>query len=165
MRLWHLSPSVNSKHACAAIHWSYTSDFWSDPSSSSILYVCEQRRLWRDETARMHSLAWMPASPEPSLFDYVISTIISCAGSVYPSNAHGLLFSKARDMAIKSFFLVAYIANDHAKLYTCTTYMPYLTLWDKFSQNLANPEANSHKIFLISQNFQTILQNILWRNK
>ena len=36
-----LSPSVNSifKHACAAIHWRYTSDFWSDPSSTSILYV------------------------------------------------------------------------------------------------------------------------------
>ena len=50
MRLWHLSPSVNSifKHACAAIHCGYTSVFWSDPSSTSILYVCEQRRLWRD---------------------------------------------------------------------------------------------------------------------
>ena len=50
MRLWHLSPSVNSifKRACAAIQWSYTSYFWSDPSSTSIRYVCEQRRLWRD---------------------------------------------------------------------------------------------------------------------
>ena len=50
MRLWHLSPSVNSifKHACAAIHWGYTADVWSDPSSTSILYVREQRRLWRD---------------------------------------------------------------------------------------------------------------------
>ena len=26
------------------------------------------------------------------------------------------------------------------------TYMPYLTLWDKISQNLAHLEANSHKI-------------------
>ena len=26
-------------------------------------------------------------------------------------------------------------------------YMPYLTLWDKTSQNLAHLEANSHKIF------------------
>ena len=43
--------------------------------------------------------------------------------------------------------------------------MPYLTLWDKMSQNLAHMEANSHKIFQISQNFQTILQYILWRNK
>ena len=43
--------------------------------------------------------------------------------------------------------------------------MPYLTLWDEISQNLAHLEANSHKIFLISQNFQTILQHILWRNK
>ena len=50
MSRWHLSPSVNSlfKHACAAIHWGYTSDFWSGPSSTSIRYVCEQRRLWRD---------------------------------------------------------------------------------------------------------------------
>ena len=48
--LWHLSPSVNSifKLACAAIHCGYTSDVWSDPSSTSILCVCEQRRLWRD---------------------------------------------------------------------------------------------------------------------
>ena len=48
MRLWHLSPSVNSsfKHACGAFHWGYTSDFWSDPSCTFILYVCEQRRLW-----------------------------------------------------------------------------------------------------------------------
>ena len=44
-------------------------------------------------------------------------------------------------------------------------YMPYLTLWDKISQNLARLEANSHKILQISQNFQTILQHILWRNE
>ena len=43
--------------------------------------------------------------------------------------------------------------------------MPYLILWDKISQNLAHLEASSHKIFQISQNFQIILQNILWRNK
>ena len=72
MRWWHLSPSVNSifKHACAAIHWGYTSDFWSDPSSTSILYVYEQRRLW----IRAILL-------EPSLFVYAISTINSWAGS------------------------------------------------------------------------------------
>ena len=28
-----------------------------------------------------------------------------------------------------------------------TSYMPYLTLWDKISQNLTHLEANSHKIF------------------
>ena len=43
--------------------------------------------------------------------------------------------------------------------------MPYLTLWDKISQNLAHLEANSHKIFQISKNFQPIFQQILWRNK
>ena len=52
MRLWHLLPSVNSifKHTCAANHWRYSSDFWSDPWSTctSILRVCEQRNLWRD---------------------------------------------------------------------------------------------------------------------
>ena len=44
------------------------------------------------------------------------------------------------------------------------TYMPYLTLWDKISQNLAHLEGNAHKK-PISQNLQTILQQILWRNK
>ena len=43
--------------------------------------------------------------------------------------------------------------------------MLYLTLWDKISHYLAHLEANSHIIFQISQNFQTILQHILWRNK
>ena len=42
--------------------------------------------------------------------------------------------------------------------------MPYVTLWDKISQNLAHLEAYSHKIFQISQNFQTILQHILKTN-
>ena len=50
------------------------------------------------------------------------------------------------------------------KLQICVAYMPYLTLWDKISQNLAHLEANFHKI-IQSQNFQTILQHILWRNK
>ena len=39
-------------------------------------------------------------------------------------------------------------------------YMPYLTLQDKISQNVAHLEANSHKVFQISQKF-----HILWRNK
>ena len=49
------------------------SDFWSDPSSTSILHVCEHPRLWRD----------CAGSPEPSLVANVISTIISWAGSFY----------------------------------------------------------------------------------
>ena len=44
------------------------------------------------------------------------------------------------------------------------SYVQRLTLWDKMSQNLVHLEAISHKIFQISQNFQTILQHILWRN-
>ena len=79
MSLWHLSPSVNSifKGACAAIHWGYTSDFRSNPSSTAILYVCEQRRLWRD-CADAQSIRTV--SHEPLLFAYAISTIISWAG-------------------------------------------------------------------------------------
>ena len=47
MRLWHFSSSVNLflKCACAAIQWSYLSHGLSDPSSTSILHVCKQRRL------------------------------------------------------------------------------------------------------------------------
>ena len=52
MRLWFFSSSITSifKRACSAIQWGLMSDFWSDPSSTSILYmyVCEQRRLRRD---------------------------------------------------------------------------------------------------------------------
>ena len=48
------------------------SDFWSDPSSTSILQVFDQRRLWRD---------FADAKAEPSLVAYVISTITSRAGS------------------------------------------------------------------------------------
>ena len=63
-RLWYFSSSVNSffKRACAAIQWGWMSDFWTDTSSTSILSVCEQRRLWRDcanEQARL-SLHWSP---------------------------------------------------------------------------------------------------------
>ena len=47
------------------------SDFWADPSSTSILHVCKQWRLWRKYAG------W----PEPLLVAYVISTIISWAGS------------------------------------------------------------------------------------
>ena len=43
--------------------------------------------------------------------------------------------------------------------------MPYLTVWDRISQNLVHLEDNSHKIVQLSQNFHTILQHILWRNK
>ena len=39
------------------------------------------------------------------------------------------------------------------------TYMPYLTLRDKISQNLAHLEASFHKTFQISQNIRPILQN------
>ena len=64
MRLRYFSSSVNSffKCACAAIRWGLMSDFWSDSSSSSIFYVCEQRWLWRDcADAQAHlSFRWSP---------------------------------------------------------------------------------------------------------
>ena len=63
------------------------SDFWSDLSSTSMLHVCEQRRLWRD------------CSPEPSPVAYVIRTIISWAGS-------NLLSSKKLAAFILSILLI-----------------------------------------------------------
>ena len=74
-RLWHFSSSVNSffKRTCAVIQWGWMSDFCSDPSSTSIVHVCEQRRLWR--------ACRCAGSPEPSLVACAISTKISCAGS------------------------------------------------------------------------------------
>ena len=59
------------------------SDFWSDPSSTrtSILHVCEQRRLWRDCTdAHARLSRWSP----------VISTIMSWAGSVHLVSSQSL---------------------------------------------------------------------------
>ena len=64
MRSWHFSSSVNSvfKRICAAIQWSKMSDVWSNPSSTSMLNVCEQRRLRRDctDTQSRRSLRWLP---------------------------------------------------------------------------------------------------------
>ena len=36
------------KHVCAAIQWGQISSFLSEASSSSLYYVSEQRRLWRN---------------------------------------------------------------------------------------------------------------------
>ena len=60
MRLWHLSPSVYSifKHACTAIQWDYTSDFWSDPLLCLLPYFMCANSEGSGETARMQSLAW-----------------------------------------------------------------------------------------------------------
>ena len=53
------------------------SDIWSDPSSISILHVCEQ--IGSGKTALMRRLFWA----EHSQVTYVISIIISWAGSNY----------------------------------------------------------------------------------
>ena len=72
MRLWLFSSSVNSffNRTCTAIQWGLMSDVWSDPSSTSLVHVCEQQRLWWD----------CAGLPEPSLVACVISSIIPWAG-------------------------------------------------------------------------------------
>ena len=45
-------------------------------SSSSLLDVCEQQRLWRDCAYAQSRLSLL-------LFGYVISTLVVCAGSYY----------------------------------------------------------------------------------
>ena len=45
------------------------------------------------------------------------------------------------------------------------TYMPYLTLWDKISQNLAHLEAISYKIFKSHRIFRPSYNTFLWRNR
>ena len=60
---------------------------------------------------------------------------------------------------------VQYFSLDCPEITKASTDLPYLILWDKISQNLAHLEANPHKVLQTSQNFQTILQHILWRNK
>ena len=77
MRLWHLSPSVNSvfKHACAlGLHiWMFVRPF---------IYV----HTLCVRTAK--ALARLRGSPEPSLFASAISTIISWAGSIIAFQRH-----------------------------------------------------------------------------
>ena len=55
MRLWYFSSSINSffKRACTAIQWARCLIFGRDLSSTSILHVCEERRLWRDCAGRV----------------------------------------------------------------------------------------------------------------
>ena len=45
------------------------------------------------------------------------------------------------------FFSSSKKVNEFQNMRKSCTYMPYLTLWDKISQNLAHLEANSHKMF------------------
>ena len=64
MRLWHLSPSVNSifKHACAAVHWSYTSDCLVRPFvyfHTSCVRTAKALARLRGSQARL-SLRWSP---------------------------------------------------------------------------------------------------------
>ena len=58
MRLWHLSPSVNSifKQACAAIHWA-TRLIFGQALRLLPYFMCANSE-GSGETAWMHSLAW-----------------------------------------------------------------------------------------------------------
>ena len=53
-RLWHFSSSVNFKPRMRSHPVGLDICFWSDPSSTSILHVCEQGRLRRDCAARQN---------------------------------------------------------------------------------------------------------------
>ena len=101
MKLWYFPSSVNSffKRACTAIQWGQISDFWSDLSSTSILHVCEERRLWR--------LRGCAGSHEPSLVAYVISTIISWAGSIYVLTIANIQISRTFQQRISSDTLLS----------------------------------------------------------
>ena len=117
MRLWYFSFSVNSffKRACAATQWGYSvaSDFWSDPSSTSLLHVCEQRRLWR----RLRGCAGWPESFTVRLCDkyhnlmsWLINFLQFCKCSVFFSFfvfygtcwAHSLLKASANSFRFSS---------------------------------------------------------------
>ena len=79
MRLWRFSPSVNSffKRACAAIQCGLISD-----SSTSILHVCEQRRLWR-VCANARRLAWAFSGRLCDKYHNLISWLTSCLVHFY----------------------------------------------------------------------------------
>ena len=65
-------------------------------------------------------------------------------------------FSIVFDHFLQLFDFRVFLVNDLSKILETElfldAYMPYLTLRDKISQNLAHLEANSHKIFQILQN-------------
>ena len=66
------------------------SDFWSGPSSTSILHVCEQRRLWRgcaDAQARLNLRCFSIISLAGSRDSNIVLRIISisfCAAKLDP---------------------------------------------------------------------------------
>ena len=85
-----------------------------DPSSTSILHVCEQRRLWR--------VRGCTSSPEPSLVAYVISTITSWAGSFVLHERFGI----TKDFNISVRFRNETMTSDIAIVLTLTL------IWQQF---------------------------------
>ena len=79
MRLWYFSSSVNSffKRACAAIQWGLDVWFLVGP----FIYFHTSSVRTAKALARLRGRT---GSPEPSLVAYVLSTIISWAGSYEP---------------------------------------------------------------------------------
>ena len=113
-----------------------------------------------------HILDICPECPNQCNLFFNFSNINKHLSTISPKN-HLILCSLNNQAYIYSFSIYTKTAInvDQNKGCILYTYMPYLTLWDKISQNLDHLKTNSQKIFQISQNFQAILQHILWRNK
>ena len=107
-------------------------------------------RRWKGEHERLCAMKRRLGSGRISPpVGFEPTTPWSEVGSAYRSATWTLLKGRLRIFVILKF----YKNQDH------------ISHWDKISQNLADLKANSDKIFPFSQNFQTILQHILRRNK
>ena len=94
------------------------SDFWLDPSSTSILHVYEQWRLWGDRTD-------VQASLKSLLVAYVISTKISWTGSIL-------------SVSVNSCYHTVWNELEHVKTnkITCEDYGLHIcTVWSESSHS------------------------------
>ena len=127
----------------------------TEPNISWLVVGCELKipSLWI--TVRHHSAS--PVTPNSYPHDRIFNPHLTTIKDSY------ILYYSC---LLVRFSWVVFITTLVYALFTGAnrfSYMSCLTLWDKISENLAHLEAN--KIFQISQNFQTILQHILWRIK
>ena len=114
------------------------SDFWLDPLSTSILHVSEQRGLWWD-CADAWAFAGRLCNRYHNLMRWLNMFYL-----------HALFFSyvlMAKILQVRPAGNVVRVISAMITAKVRYTYIPYLTLWDKISQNLTHLEANSHKIF------------------
>ena len=85
MRLWYFSSSVNPifKRACAAIQWGWMSDFWLDPSSTSIRHMTCANSKGSGVTTQMNRLAWASTGRQcDNLMSWLICVWIWLKGSL-----------------------------------------------------------------------------------